>query len=81
LRRDETRRRYLDREAVSSYLARLQPAQIAALQAEALALAPEEARREYESPAMTPSFRKALLNVLVREHVGERLRRQEPTLF
>ena len=80
-KRDEGRRRDREREAVTAHLARLNPAQLAALQAEALASAPEEARREYESPTMNPSLRKALLNVLVRELVGGRLRGDEPTLF
>ena len=80
-KREESRRRDGDREAVSTHLAGLQPAQLAALQAEALASATEEARREYQSPTMNPSLRKALLNVLVREFVGERLRREGPTLF
>ena len=80
-RRDELRRRDRDHQAVNAYLAGLQPGPLAQLQAEALAAAPDEARREYESPTMAPSLRRALLNVLVREHVEDRLRRDGPALF
>jgi plasmid replication initiation protein len=80
-KRDEVRRRDRDRQAVHDYRAGLQPGPLARLQAEALAAAPDEARREYESPAMAPSLRRALLNVLVREHVEDRLRREGPALF
>jgi hypothetical protein len=80
-KRDEVRRRDRDREAISAHLAKLRPDQLATLQAEALASASEETRREYESPSLAPSLRKALLSVLIREFVGEQLSRGAPALF
>lgn len=70
-------------KAVDAHIARLSPAERAALEAEALAAAPEEARRDHAAPDTPPSIRKALLTVLVREHVAANLRRREevPTLF
>jgi hypothetical protein len=70
-------------KAVDAYIARLSAAERAALEAEALAEAPEEARRDHGSPGTPPSIRKALLLVLVREHVAARLKARDgaATLF
>ena len=64
-------------KAVDAHIARLSPAERAALEAEALAAAPEEARRDHAAPDTPPSIRKALLTALVREHVAANFRRRE----
>ncbi len=81
-KREEGRRRDRELQAVDDHLAALTPARLAALEAEAVAAAGEEARRNLEAPAMA-RFRKALLLKIVREHVAETLRQRKlgPTLF
>jgi hypothetical protein len=77
-KRDERNHRAREHEAVEHYIASLDAAALAAIEAEALAAAPEETRLHLESPNMV-RFHKAL----VREHVAEKLRREKvgPTLF
>jgi hypothetical protein len=77
-KRDERTELAREHEAVEHYIASLDTAAFAGLEAEALAAAPEETRLHLQSPKMA-RFRKAL----VREHVAEKLRREKmgPTLF
>jgi hypothetical protein len=67
---------------VDAYIARLPAAERAALEAEALAAASEEARRDHGSAGTPPSIRRALL-VLVREHMAARHKARDgaATLF
>lgn len=75
-RREETRRRDRGRRAVDDYLARLDPARRAALEAEVLAAASETARSDYEALGSV-RLRKALLLSMLRDHVAELLSREE----
>ena len=81
--RAESRRRDRVSRAVDETIARLNPQERAALEAEALAAASEEARRDFETPGLLPSIRKALLLALVREHVAgmQERRVSGPSLF
>ena len=72
--REQVVRDQAQRQAVDAYLARLTPAERKALEAEALAGAGPEARRNYEEAAPA-RFRASVLLGLVREHVAQELLR------
>lgn len=73
----EARRRDRAGQAIDESIARLAPDEKAALEAEAIAAASEEARRDLEAPGLPSSIRKALLLALVREHLAARFDRQD----
>ena len=77
-KRDERNHRARELEAVEHYITSLDDTALAAIEAEAFAIAPEGTRIHLESPNMI-RFRKAL----VREYVAEKLRREKSglTLF
>jgi hypothetical protein len=68
--RAEARRLDRDIQAVDDFLARLAPDERAALEAEAIAAATENARHDLEAATLPTSIRKALRLALVREHVA-----------
>ncbi len=74
--RAEARRRDRAGQTVDDSIARLAPDERAALEAQAIAAAPEEARRGLEAPGLPTSIRKALRLALVREHVAAKLDRR-----
>ena len=79
----EARRRDRADRAVDESIARLDAGQKAALEAEALAGAAEDVRRDLDAPGLAPSIRKAFLLALVRDHAAVKLARRDsaPTLF
>ncbi len=81
--RAEGRRRDRACKAVDDYIGRLTADERSALEAAALAAAPDESRQSYTSPNTAPSIRKGLLLILLRDHVAAMLksRNEVPSLF
>lgn len=77
-KREASRQRDREEQAIDDHLSRLSPDQLAALEASALASAPEDTLLHLDSPAMA-RFRPTLLTKLLREHLASSLR--PPTLF
>jgi hypothetical protein len=77
-RRAEERRRVEEAEAVDAYLAGLTPEKRAGLEAEAFAHAPEDVRRNLESPELA-LLRGSLQKMALRTYVAEKIRQENPT--
>lgn len=77
-RREEHKRQAEEAEAVDAYLARLTPDERASLEAEASAHAPEDVRRNLESPELA-LLRGPLHRMWVRTYVAEKIKQQRPT--
>jgi hypothetical protein len=74
-RRAEERRRVEEAEAVDAYLAGLTPDERASIEAEAFARAPEDVRRNLESPQLA-LLRGSLQKMALRAYVAERIKRE-----
>jgi hypothetical protein len=75
--REEEARQKTEREAVDAYLSGLDPDKRAALEAEVLAQADENARQTYENSALA-SYRETLMLALLREFVPQLLDEHGP---
>ena len=74
----EERRRVEEAEAIDAYLARLTPDERASIEAEAFAHAPEDVRRNLESPQLA-LLRGSLQRMALRTYVAERIQLENST--
>jgi hypothetical protein len=78
--RDQQRRAEQERVAADAYLAGLTPSARAALEAEALAWAPEDARQSVQH-ANPPQLRAVILRDILRDYLVQKLKEKQPLLF
>jgi hypothetical protein len=79
-KREQQRRDEQEREAIDRYLAKLGPHEQSALEAEAVAGAPEEVQRNCQDPSLA-RIRSMIVRSVVREYVAHKLKDQQPLLF
>ena len=79
-RREQQRHAEQERGSVDAYLAGLAPEARAALEAEALAWAPEDARQSCQH-ATPPRLRETILLQILRDYLAQKLKENQPLLF